>query len=157
MHWKNKNKHSTLYNPYLRNENLRLYFYPLIAVADSTDDLKDARTINPTHSPTTSNYQPKGPPQLLKSVRFINMITIRYKILTFSSVGPFFKEGGGGTENFDQKLKFLGFFQLRWPLKSMKSMKFKHVQCSFFLWLNLSAWFMLDHQIYYWTLKRMIL
>ena len=45
------------------------------------------------------------------------IITIRYEIPTFSSVGPFFKEGGGGgLENFGQKLKFLGFFQLRSPL-----------------------------------------
>ena len=35
---------------------------------------------------------------------------IRYKIPMFSSVGPFFEEGGGGLENFGQKLKFLGFF-----------------------------------------------
>ena len=34
----------------------------------------------------------------------------------FSSVGPFFEKGGGGQENFGQKLKFLGFFQLRSPL-----------------------------------------
>ena len=49
-----------------------------------------------------------------KKTSFI--ITIRYKIPTFSSVGPFFKEEGGGLENFGQKLKFLGFFQLRLPL-----------------------------------------
>ena len=52
----------------------------------------------------------KGPPQLTKSVRFgflmkygggveiskkLNfIITIRYEIPTFSSVGPFFEEGG---------------------------------------------------------------
>ena len=33
-------------------------------------------------------------------------ITIRYEIPTFSSVGPFFEEGGRGLENFGQKLKF---------------------------------------------------
>ena len=39
----------------------------------------------------------------------------------FSSVGPFFKEGGGGDlENFGQKLKFWGFFQLRSPLRIFK-------------------------------------
>ena len=43
------------------------------------------------------NFQP--------STNFI--ITIRYEIPTFSSVGPFFEEGeGGGPENFGQKLKF---------------------------------------------------
>ena len=53
--------------------------------------------------------------QILKKPNFI--ITIRYEILTFSWawVGPFFKEGGGGPENFCQKLKFKVFFQLRWP------------------------------------------
>ena len=34
------------------------------------------------------------------------IITIRYKILTFLLVGPLFKEGIGGLENFGQKLKF---------------------------------------------------
>ena len=34
---------------------------------------------------------PKGPPQLIKS---------------FLLVGNFFKDGGGGLENFGQKLKF---------------------------------------------------
>ena len=65
----------------------------------------------------------KGPPQLIKSVRFGYLmklggvgfetlkktnfiITIRYEIPTFSLVGPFFKEGGGGPENFGWKLKF---------------------------------------------------
>ena len=36
--------------------------------------------------------------------------------ILFSSVGPFFEEWGGGLENFGQKLKFFGFFQLRSPL-----------------------------------------
>ena len=49
-----------------------------------------------------------------KKLNFI--FTIRYEIPTFLSVGPFFKEGGGGLENFGQKLKFLGFIQLRSPL-----------------------------------------
>ena len=34
------------------------------------------------------------------------LFTIRYAIPTFSSVGPFFEEGGGDLENFGQKLKF---------------------------------------------------
>ena len=43
--------------------------------------------------------------ETLKKPNFI--ITIRYEIPTFSSVGPFFEEGGGGgPENFGQKLKF---------------------------------------------------
>ena len=42
--------------------------------------------------------------ETLKKPNFI--IIIRYKIPTFSSVGPFFEEGGGGPENFGQKLKF---------------------------------------------------
>ena len=44
------------------------------------------------------------------------IITIRYEIPMFLLVGPFFEEGGGGLENFGQKLKFYGFFQLRSPL-----------------------------------------
>ena len=47
------------------------------------------------------------------------IITIRYEIPTFSSVGPFFEEGGGGLENFGQKLRFLGIFQLRLPLTNI--------------------------------------
>ena len=55
----------------------------------------------------------------MKKLNFI--ITIRYEIPTFSSVGPFFKEGGGGDlENLGQKLKFWGFFQLRSPLRIFK-------------------------------------
>ena len=43
--------------------------------------------------------------EISKKSNFI--ITIRYEIPTFSSVGPFFEEGGvGGPENFGQKLKF---------------------------------------------------
>ena len=42
--------------------------------------------------------------EISKKPNFI--ITIRYEIPTFSSVGPFFEEGGGGLENFGQKLKF---------------------------------------------------
>ena len=42
---------------------------------------------------------------------------LRYKILMFLSVGPHFKEGVRGFQkDFVQKLKFWGFFQLRWPL-----------------------------------------
>ena len=48
------------------------------------------------------------------------LFTIRYEIPTFSSVGPFFEEGGRGLENFGQKLKFWGFFQLRSPLRIFK-------------------------------------
>ena len=57
--------------------------------------------------------------EILKKPNFI--INIRYEILTFSSVGPFFEEGGGGLENFGQKLKFLGFFQLRSPLSTSRN------------------------------------
>ena len=41
---------------------------------------------------------------MLKKLYFI--ITIRYEIPTFSSIGPFFDEGGGGLENFGKKLTF---------------------------------------------------
>ena len=34
------------------------------------------------------------------------VITIRYEIPMFSSVWPFFEEGGGGLKNFDQILSF---------------------------------------------------
>ena len=34
------------------------------------------------------------------------IITIRYEIPTFSSVGPFIEEWEGDLENFGQKLKF---------------------------------------------------
>ena len=47
----------------------------------------------------------------MKKLKFI--ITIRYKIPLFLLVGPFSKRWGGGLENFGEKLKFLGFFQLR--------------------------------------------
>ena len=57
----------------------------------------------------------EGGLKFFKKPNFI--ITIRYEILMFLSVGPFFEEGGGGgLENFGHKLKFLGFFQLRSPL-----------------------------------------
>ena len=42
--------------------------------------------------------------EVSKKPNFI--ITIRYEIPTFLSVVLFFKEGGGGLENFGQKLKF---------------------------------------------------
>ena len=42
--------------------------------------------------------------EILKKLNFI--ITIKYKIMTFSSVGRFFGEGEGGLEIFSQKLKF---------------------------------------------------
>ena len=42
--------------------------------------------------------------ETLKKTNFI--ITIRNEIPTFSSVGPFFKEGRRDLENFGQKLKF---------------------------------------------------
>ena len=48
------------------------------------------------------------------------IISNRSKIPTFSSVGPFFKEGGGGLENFGKKLKFLGFLDLA-VAKSLQS------------------------------------
>ena len=49
--------------------------------------------------------------EIMKKKNFI--ITNRYEIPTFPSVGPFFEEGGGGLENFGQKLKFLGFFSIK--------------------------------------------
>ena len=45
-----------------------------------------------------------GGVEISKKKNFI--ITIRYEMPTFSSVGPFFEEGGEGAENFGQKLKF---------------------------------------------------
>ena len=42
--------------------------------------------------------------EISKKPNFI--ITIRYEIPTFSSVWPFSKRGGGGPENFSQKLIF---------------------------------------------------
>ena len=56
----------------------------------------------------------RGGVEILKKPNFI--ITIRYEIQMFSSIWPSFWRGGGGPENFGQKLKFWGFFQLRWPL-----------------------------------------
>ena len=47
-------------------------------------------------------------------------VTIRDEIPMFLLVEPFFEEGGGGQENFGQKLKFFGFFQLRSPLNKME-------------------------------------
>ena len=46
----------------------------------------------------------EGGVEILKKPNFT--ITIRYEIPTFSSVEPFFEEGGGGPENFGQKLNF---------------------------------------------------
>ena len=48
-----------------------------------------------------------------------NNIRSTYNCHTFMELsGPFFEEGGGGgLESFGQKLKFLGFFQLRSPLR----------------------------------------
>ena len=68
---------------------------------------------------------------MLKKLNFI--ITIRYKILTFSSVGPLSEEGGGGLENFGQKLKLFRFFLIEVTPKrgggvSKKSGKFSLFQ-----------------------------
>ena len=41
---------------------------------------------------------------ILKKTNFT--ITLRYEIPTFLLIGPFSKRGGGGLENFGQKLKF---------------------------------------------------
>ena len=49
----------------------------------------------------------------------MDIITIRYEIPTFSSVGPFFEEGGGDLENFGQKLKFIGFFSIEVAPKAL--------------------------------------
>ena len=46
----------------------------------------------------------------MKKTNFI--LTIRYEIPTFLSVGPFFKEGGGGLENFGQKLNLFWIFSI---------------------------------------------
>ena len=47
--------------------------------------------------------------ETLKKTNFI--ITIRYEILTFSSVGPFFEEGGRGSRKFRPEAEiFWDFF-----------------------------------------------
>ena len=46
--------------------------------------------------------------ETLKKPNFI--ITIRYEIPTFSSVGPFFEEGGGGSRKFRPEAEILGIF-----------------------------------------------
>ena len=46
----------------------------------------------------------------MKMLNFI--ITIRYEILTFSSVGPFFEEGGRGSRKFWPEAEILGIFSI---------------------------------------------
>ena len=55
-----------------------------------------------------------------KKLNFI--ITFTYKIPTFLLVDPFSK-WGRNLKNFSQKLKFLGFFQLSWPLSQSSLME----------------------------------
>ena len=40
------------------------------------------------------------------------IITIRYKIPTFVSVGPFFEEGGRGSRKFRREAEILGIFSI---------------------------------------------
>ena len=40
------------------------------------------------------------------------IITIRYKIPTFSLIGPFFEEGGRGSRKFWQEAEILGIFSI---------------------------------------------
>ena len=40
------------------------------------------------------------------------IITIRYEILTFSSVGPFFEGGGRGSRKFRPEAEILGIFSI---------------------------------------------
>ena len=46
----------------------------------------------------------------MKKPNFI--ITIRYEIPTFSSVGPFFEEGGEGSRKFRPEAEILGIFSI---------------------------------------------
>ena len=48
--------------------------------------------------------------ETLKKPNFI--ITIRYEIPTFSSVGPFFEEGGRGSRKFRPEAEILGIFSI---------------------------------------------
>ena len=52
----------------------------------------------------------EGGLEILKELNFI--ITIRYKIPTFSSVGPFFKEGGRGSRKFRPEAEILVIFSI---------------------------------------------
>ena len=49
----------------------------------------------------------------------------------------FFEERGGGPENFGLKLKFQGFFQLRWPLNEYQSVQWCYSQAKYFTFLFL--------------------
>ena len=40
------------------------------------------------------------------------LFTIRYEIPTFSSVGPFFEEGGRGSRKFRPEAEILGIFSI---------------------------------------------
>ena len=48
--------------------------------------------------------------ETLNKLNFI--ITIRYEIPTFSSVGPFFEEGGEGSIKFWPEAEILGIFSI---------------------------------------------
>ena len=48
--------------------------------------------------------------ETLKKPNFI--ITIRYEIPTFSSVGPFFEEGGEGSRKFRPEAEIFGIFSI---------------------------------------------
>ena len=47
-----------------------------------------------------------------KCCPFAPVITIRYEILTFSSVGPFFEEGGRGSRKFRPEAEIFGIFSI---------------------------------------------
>ena len=51
-----------------------------------------------------------GGVEISKKPNFI--ITIRYEIPTFSSVGPFFKEGGRGSRKFRQEAEIFEIFSI---------------------------------------------
>ena len=53
--------------------------------------------------------------EILKKPNF--MITIRYKIPTFSSVEPFFKEGGRRLKKFQQEAEILEIFSIEVAIK----------------------------------------
>ena len=56
------------------------------------------------------------------------IITIRYEILTFLSVGPSFKEGGRGSRKFWPEAEILGIFSIEVAPKLMKSF---HLYCRY--------------------------
>ena len=62
-----------------------------------------------------------GGVKISKKLNFI--ITIRYEIPTFSSVGPFFKEGGRGSRKFRPEAEILGIFSIEVAPKDFQRKK----------------------------------